>query len=58
LGLRQSVIKKAVEGSKIDALEKEYSRLFDADGQKGELAVKMKFDYVPGGAKPLELKVK
>ena len=58
LGLRQSVIKKAVEGSKIDALKKEYARLFDADGQKGELASKMKFDYAPGGAKPLELKIK
>jgi len=58
LGLRQSVIKKAVEGKKIEALVKEYSRLFDAAGQKGEIAAKMKFDYAPGGAKPLVLKDK
>ena len=58
LGLRQSVIKTAFEEGKIDALEKEYARLFDAGGQKGELASKMDFDYSPGGAKPLELKAK
>lgn len=58
LGLRQSVIKTAVEDGKIEALEREYARLFGSGGQKGELASKMDFDYSPGGAKPLELKAK
>ncbi|HPS54603.1 MAG TPA: hypothetical protein PLP05_03310 [Sedimentisphaerales bacterium] len=58
LGISQSIIKTAIENGNLDALGKEYARLFDVDGQKGELATKMQFDYSPGGAKPLELKAK
>ncbi|UCG48863.1 MAG: hypothetical protein JSU94_03595 [Phycisphaerales bacterium] len=61
LGRPQAAIRRAVEQDNYAALQQEHDRLFGNDAAKGELAVKLRFDYLsPRGAKrmaPLPLPV-
>jgi len=45
LGMRQTVIKRAVEGGDYTALLQEHSRLLGDKTQAGRLGLKLKFDY-------------
>lgn len=45
LGVRQTVIKRAVEKSDYKVLEEEYRKLFGDESETGELALKLNFDY-------------
>ena len=61
LGRPQVTIRRAVEQDNYAALQQEHDRLLGSDAAKGELALKLRFDYLsPRGAKrtaPLPLPV-